>query len=276
MYHIKSVRFIPTIGAGGTGTGALCQVATASPGWVTTSAWKKAKRIHTQMQSGRGGAPGSGLPDGLSKATWSDFKVYLDLVHYGARATFNVPEDSYGGDANITNSEWIYSEFTSPVEGGGDDQFTTHLLGDDSGSAGTRNSAGIVKGFQESRRTVEQDNTDAPIDTANAWMIQIFDDGDTLDEIAQNLLGEGDLPPYDIDDYPGGDDNLEKPMTRQMSTVVTPTPANFYLPTATMSGFNAPCGLIQTTFTTDQASMVYHVVVDVALGSYKGVKALPM
>ena len=277
MYHIKRIRFLPTIGVGSTATGAMCQVATAAPNWVVTQAWKKSKRLHTDMISGRGGAPGSQLPAGLTPATWGDFKVYLSKAHYDARTTVNVPEDSYAVDGSTTNYEWVYSEFTAPDEDTAvaADQFTSHLLGDDSGSAGGFNSVGIVKGYQESRRTVQEDDTDAAIVTSS-WMVNLFDDGDTLGDITDTLRNEGNLPPYDLDDYPGADSNLKNPMTRGMVTTVAHQPGAFYLPAATLSGFDAPCGLLQTTFTCDQASVSYAVIIDVALGDYKGVKALPM
>ena len=104
----------------------------------------------------------------------------------------------------------------------------------------------------------------------------MFDDGDTLDEIAENLLEEGDRAPYDMDAYVGGETNLNKPLTRGMTTVCQPQAGGMYLPTGVIGAFDAPCGLLQTSFTSDQDSVIYHVIIDVALGSYKGIKALPL
>jgi len=278
MYHIKKIRVCVTLPAPYSGTGALVQVGTASPNWVTTQAWKKAKRLHTEMISGRGGAPGAQLPAGITPATWADFKVYLSAEHYTARATFNVPQDMEGGSVSVNNMEWVYSEFTAPDEDTAitADQYTSHLVGNTSGSPGGFNSVGIIEGYQESRRTVEQDDTDAAIVTTS-WMVNLFDDGDTLGDIAGNLRDEGDLPPYDLDDYPGGDTNLNYPMTRGMTTATaTSTPAPRYLSAATLGGFDAPCGLLELGLTADQDAVVYHVIIDVALGDYKGIKALPM
>ena len=277
MYHIRRIRVVSTCPAPPTATGALVQVGTAAPNWVTTQAWKKSKQLHKEMISGRGGAPGSQLPTGVTPATWGDFKVYLSKAHYDARATLNVPEDQTGGDASTTNQEWVYSEFTAPDEDTAvaADQFTSHLIGDDSGSPGGFNSVGIIKGYQESRRTVQEDDTDAAIVTSS-WMVNLFDDGDTLGDIADTLRNEGNLPPYDLDDYPGADSNLDEPLTRDMTTSTSHQVGATYLSPATLGGFDAPCGLLSLSYTSDQASMVYHVIIDVALGDYKGVKALTM
>lgn len=276
MYHIKKVRVACTLPAPNSATGALVQIGTASPNWVTTQAWKKAKRLHTQMISGRGGAPGAQLPAGVTAATWADFKVYLSPDHVSS-GVLNVPEDSEAGTVSTNNSEWVYSEFTAPDEtvAPGSDQYTSHLIGATSGAPGSFTSVGIIDGYQESRRTVEQDDTDAPIVTTS-WMVNLFDDGDTLGDIAGTLRDEGDLPPYDLDDYPGGDTNLDAPMTRALTTTTATVPLSAYLPPATLGGFDAPCGLLELRVTSDQASLVYQVIVDVALGDYKGIKALPM
>jgi len=278
MYHIKRIGVSIALPAPISGTGAVVQVGTASPNWVTTQAWKKAKRLHTEMISGRGGAPGAQLPTGITPATWADFKVYLSAEHYTARATFNVPQDMEAGSVSTNNMEWVYSEFTALDEDTAitADQYTSHLVGNTSGAPGGFNSVGIIEGYQESRRTVEQDLSDSAISTTS-WMVNLFDDGDTLGDIAGTLRDEGDLPPYDLDDYPGGDTNLNYPMTRALKyTTATSAPAAKYFPTVTLGGFDAPCGLLELGVTCDQASCVYVVMIDVALGDYKGIKALPM
>ena len=57
------------------------RVSTAPTSWMTHGAWKAAFKLWMEMRKGHGGAPGSGLPQGVTPATWADFKVYLSNNH---------------------------------------------------------------------------------------------------------------------------------------------------------------------------------------------------
>lgn len=250
-------------------TNGLVSVAAAPTSWMVYAAWKKAFKLWNQMREGHGGAPGSGLPTSVTPATWADFKVYLSTDHRAA--TMPLPVDNGNNAVVTTNADWDYSRFISPDGTTGADEFTAHLLGAHDGAVGAYNSVGIVQGYEESRRTVEQDNTGSEINT-DSWMINLFDDGTTLDEIADDLKEDGDFPPYQFDQYAGAAINMPKPIVQQLKAIVS-SPET---PTVTLGAVQAPCGLLEIELQSDTENDLFDVIIEVAEGDYKGVKALPM
>ena len=267
-YFIKKV----TITSRDTDNG-IISISAAPTSWVVSAAWKKAFTLWNQMRKGHGGAPGSGLPRGVTPATWADFKVYLDPDH--RLGTVAHPMDNVGNTVSTASSEWVYSKYQSPDGSTGSDEFTAHLLGANVGSSGSFSSVGIVEGYEHSRRTVQQDDSGAEIDT-DSWMINLFDDGTTLDEIADDLKADGDLPPYSINRYPGGSLNMPGPIMQQQKVVAQYNAPGGEAPSVTLGAVQAPCGLLEFKLLSDTASDVWEVLVEVAAGDYKGVKALDM
>lgn len=270
--HIKKI----TVTSRDTRSG-LVSVGTAPSSWPVHQGWKMAKKMFDEMRMGHGGAPGSGMPTSITPATWADFKVYLSADHKAG--TNAVPLDN--GNNQVKLGEWVYSKYQSPDGTTGADEYTVHLLGAHVGSAGSRTEVGIVQAYEEARRTVEQDNTGSEINTDSPW-VNLFDDGTTLDEIATDMLNDGDLPPYDINEYPGGATNLPKPLVAGMAALAgnwdgNPPPGAAYgAPSVTIGGFNAPCGLLEIEIQSTEANDVFDVLIEVASGDYKGVKALAM
>ena len=250
---------------------------TAPTSWVTHAAWKAAFKLWMEMRKGHGGAPGSGLPRGVTAATWADFKVYLSDEHRQGTAHWPLPLDSDNTAVDLTNSEWVYSKYQSPEAAVGTaDEFTAHLLGDNNpaGPAGPIHSAGIIQGFEDSRRTVQQDETGDDIEE-DSWMVNLFDDGDTLDAIAEDLANDGDLPPYAMELYTGGTVNMKAPIVQQHKSVVQEGPA-LSAPTATLGNVLAPCGLLQMDIMSNLENDVWDILIEIQEGPNKGVKALPM
>lgn len=250
-------------------TNGLVSVAAAPTSWMVYAAWKKAFRLWNQMREGHGGAPGSGLPTGVTPAKWADFKVYLSTDHRAA--TMPLPLDNGNNAVVVTNADWDYSRFISPDGTAGADEFTAHLLGPNDGAVGSFNSVGIVQGYEESRRTVQQDETSSEINT-DSWMVNLFDDGTTLDEIADDLKEDGDFPPYQFNQYSGAATNMPKPIVQQLKAIVS-SPET---PTVTLGAVQAPCGLLEIELQSDTENDLFDVIIEVAEGDYKGVKALPM
>ncbi|MBA7672364.1 hypothetical protein ES703_80540 [subsurface metagenome] len=248
-YYVKKM----TVTSRDTPTG-LVSVGAAPNSWVVEQAWKKAKNLWKAMREGHGGAPGSGLPEGITAPTWADFKVFLSNDH--RTATEPLPLDNGNNAARTTDSEWEHATLVSPDGTTSGDQFHLHLLGATvTAGAGNLTSAGIVQGYQESRRTIQRDRTGDEIDP-DSWMINLFDDGTTLDEVVVLIEAEGNLPPYDQSEYPGCDANMPKPMV--------------------LSGFEAPLGLLEIEIQSSVPNDVYDVLIELAPGRYKGVKALPL
>ena len=237
-----------------------------------------AKKMWDEMRLAHGGAPGSGLPTTITPATWADFKVYLSEDHKSTGGSR--PLDNGNNQVNV--GEWIYSKFQSPDGTTSADEYECWLLGAHNSAAGSRVGVGIVQAYEESRRTVQQDDTGDEVDTDSPW-INLFDDGTTLDEIAADMMNDGDLPPYDIDAYPGGGTNLPKPMVTGLAALAAtsnnglPSPDTaFAAPSVVIGGFNAPCGLLEIEIQSTEATDVYDVLIELAPGEYKGIKALEM
>ncbi len=275
--HIKKI----TISSRNTVNGAAT-ASTAPTSWVTHGAHKLAFKLWMEMRKGHGGAPGSGLPTSVTPATWADFKVYLSDNHRVALPDqLPVPLDMAGNPVLETNSEWVYSKYQSPDNAGGvaPDEFTVHLLGADDGAAPNIVSAGIIQGYEDSRRTVEQDKTDDGMNT-DTWMIKLFDDGETLDEIADDLRADGDLPPYELTRYPGGAANMSFPVIQQQKLIVQHGAGNATsggtAPSVTLGNIVAPCGLLRLDLLSDVESDTFDILIEIQEGSAKGVKALPM
>ena len=251
----------------------LVSVGAAPTSWIVSAAWKKAFKLWNSMREGHGGAPGSGLPTGVSPATWADFKVYLSDDH--RTATMPLPLDNGNNAVSTADSEWVYSKFVSPDGTTGADEYTAHLLGPMIGSAGAFTSAGIVFGYASSRRSVQIDDSGDMIDT-DSWMINLFDDGTTLDEVADDLKNDGDEPPYDRNNYTGGGANMPKPLVQQQKSLVQSAAGSTNAPSITLGAVQAPCGLIEIETQSGVASDVFDVLIELAEGDYKGVKALDM
>ena len=96
-------------------------------------------------------------------------------------------------------------------------------------------------------------------------MVNVFDYGTTIDEVIDNLEAHNDIPPYDVDEYPGSDGNMPKPIITQDTTLVDGR--------AVMGGFNAMCGLLEFEAKSPIANDTFSVLVELAPGKYRGIHA---
>lgn len=250
------------------------QVATAPCSWPIYQGWKMAKKLYDEMREGHGGAPGSGMPSSITPAKWADFKVFLSDDHRTS-PTVTLPVDAAGNQVSTLNAEWNRSTFFSPDATAGSDAFETHLVGPHVGVAGALTSVGIVQAYAESRRTVQTDDSGDEIDIDSPW-VNLFDDGTTLDSIAQGMLIEGDLPPYSRDAYTGGATNMPSTVVQGLVAIVPYTTPGGSSPSVVMGGFNAPCGLLELQTQSNSDGNIMSVLIEVAQGTYKGVKAPSM
>jgi len=252
-YHVKKITIVSS---NTPNSGNRVSVSTAADSWVTRGAWKRAFQVWQNMNK-----DASSNLSGNIAGTWADFKVYLS--NDMKSATLPLPLDN-GSNAAILN-EWVYSDLITPDGTTSADAFDIGLLGDHVGAAGSRTYVGLVKSFGESRATVNNDDPTVPGEASDDPLANVFDYGTTLDEVVDNLEFDNDRPPYDVANYPGDDGNMPKPIVIQDTTMVDGK--------ATMSGFNAVCGLLEFEIKSAIPEDVFSVLIELAPGNYRGIKA---
>ncbi len=252
-YHVKKITIVssdtPNLGN-------RVSVSSAPSSWVARSAWERAYQVWMRMNK----EASSNLAGNIT-ATWADFKVYLSETM--RTSTLPLPLDN-GSVAGLMD-EWAYTQLVSPDGTATNDNFFLHLLGDHVGAAGSRTSVGLIKSYGESRATVNAGDPNVPGDASDDPLVNVFDYGTTIDDVVERMEFDNDFPPYDIDSYPGDDLNMSKPLVNQDTTIVDGR--------ATMGSFSALCGLLEFEITSPLPSDVYSVLVELAPGSYRGIKA---
>jgi hypothetical protein len=93
----------------------------------------------------------------------------------------------------------------------------------------------------------------------------MFDDGTVHDEVITITFAEGDEPPYQIEQYPGDETNMSKPIVVQDGTLSDGR--------LTLGGFSAMCGMLEIESKSPVANDVFSVLVEMASGPYRGIKA---
>ncbi len=265
---------------------------TVGNSWIVHNAWKKAFGAWRAQQRDIL----KHLP--TSQGKWADFKIYLDDEHEDGTTL-----EPYAGDnAVYITGEWEHSKLVFDDDGT-EREFKMHMIGS-SNLADTNNESGIglIQEYQNSRAFPNADPAlpSAASDTVYAKMIGYAPD-ELTDIMVDNMENDNDLPPYDPDEYPGGDTNADAAVPVRLAAV-SGTQA-----VMTSPGFIAPCGLIKVytselslTNTTESATdlgdvggtgvaspgplSVYqsgtasqsYVIVTVAPGPYRGVLAAPM
>lgn len=225
-------------------------------GWSSRNAWKRGFKTWQKMNSE---AMHANLPS--VQGTWADFKVYMSTgMKTGVKAE---PMDNGG---NIYSAgEWTYSKFVSPDGTTSADEFGIWMLGGHNGSAGAWNDVALIKSYAESRATVQDGSPFVPSTLSDDPLVNVFDYGTTVDEVLDNIEGDNDQAPYNLFTYPGENGNGGKPNVVQDTTLVDGR--------AVMGGFEALLGLIEFEIKSPVASDVYSVLVELASGPYRGIKA---
>ncbi len=254
-YHVKKIT---VVSKNTPNFGNRISVSGISSSWVAAQAWKRGFEVWNKMDK-----EASENLSGNIRGTWSDFKVYLS--NDMRSGTVLEPLDN-GGNAYLPG-EWVYTRLVSPDGTTSSDAFYLHMLGDHQGSAGSWSAISLIKSYGQSRATVQAADPNIPGVASDDPIVNVFDYGTTVDEVVNLMEGDNDSPPYDLYDYPGqgGNDNGPKPAVFQDTTLVDGR--------AVMGGFDAMCGLLELETTSTVESDVFSVLVELAPGSYRGIKA---
>ena len=267
-YHVKRITLVSKNTPNVTFTegnvqvhGGRVTVGVLPDSWTVRNAWTRGFKTWNQMNK-----IASDQISGDISGTWADFKVFLTV---DSRAAFNagnflIPKDNGGNDVDL--GEWRMSQLISPDGTTSADPFELHMLGQHTSSgAGNYLSVGLVKSYAESRATVQSADPSVPNEASDDPLVNVFDHGTVIDEVMDNLESQNDYPPYQQDIYPGETGNMPKPLVVQQTCLAEGR--------ATMGSFDAICGLVEFETTSPIPNDVYSVLVELAPGKYRGIKA---
>lgn len=183
--------------------------------WVMENAYTKTRALWNEMND-----QVLDTEPGI-QGRYHDFKILMDAGMAAATiqdsnnlaGTILTPVDELGnytaGDFNgaVTPiADWNYSQLTIPNDPapGTTSEYSIHAVGAD-----TPTSKGMIAGYELSRSRPAAVEPSVP--GAQGWMTELFDVGDQLDELRDNIEDENDRAPYPVAPsvsndafYPGG------------------------------------------------------------------------
>ena len=255
-YHVKRATVHSTT------ADAFVKFATIPDTWVSKAAWKRGKDAWTKMRK----------TAEVPSARWADYKVYLN-------SDMKTDPDrplAVDTDANsVQIGEWEYSDYYSPDGTAGFDAFTAHMMGAHSGGAGIRDSIGLIESYGDTRRVsspttvVDSEGDDDPL-------VNLFDAGTHIDELAADKVQDNSFPPYawlnqaisDIGEhFIGASSNMPAPQVVAETQLTTTTGLGV------VGGMVVPLGLLEIETRSAQDGDVIEVLVELEAGSYQGVKS---
>lgn len=212
---------------------------TAPDNWITKNSIKKAFHNWQKMNK-------LVLDTNPSmKATWHDFKVYLNAEHRSnaIQQLRAIPDFDYGP---YPEGEWVYSKlvFAGATDSSDGTEMNMHILGDHYTTVGhgafnlnSGTSVGLIEAYRESRSVPNMNQPNTPGPQLNPWAA-LHDMGEVSADLSDNVAHDGDNAPYYHLNYSGGVVNPEPynaaEIRIQSSEVVNMT-----------NGFVAPCGLLK-------------------------------
>jgi hypothetical protein len=253
---------------------AWVRVATLPDSWSVKNAHRRGFKIFQRMNNEAMALTGDITPK------YHDFKIAMHSGHSGAWANNLLPCGSETDGSNVvTCDEWIQSKFCSNDPAMPDptisDIFTAHMLGGGTAGAGAPDvhaTVGLLRSYASSRVLPNATDPLLPSDVSTDPLTNLFDSGDSHDDVIANLDADNDVAPYDASQHWGegsADDTL---VQVQCATGAGSSSV------ARAGGFCAPMGLLQiitqeTPATGDSSIGSIEVNIQVAPGPYHGVYA---
>lgn len=255
----------------------LAEVSTLPQSWTCSNAWVKSFKLWQESQDQVLDVEGRDI---LGK--YADFKIYYDSTHKAAGVAGNLRPYGFAIAAGGATYKWDPSTYQVPNDpvGGTTTEYTIHGIG-----PSTANSLGMISGYAASRARPQQNDPNV-VDhlTAEDWMLNLFDVGENLTEIREDIEDDNDAPPYllgapgsQLEYYPGG--TLQAPTHESFLQDILATRAGTSLAMDSTGPFTAPCGLIRldtSTVVGGQDPTFVTMFVELSPGPYKGILARPM
>ncbi len=259
-YYVASIEF-------SNGTEAYAQINTLPDTWQTKLAWERGFKNWSKMN--RLAAAGDNI-----YPKYHDFKTQMinGASLMGPKSADHTAAVSYGPD------EWVTSKYVTEDPGTSDpqtvDTFVTHMLGPHVAGGGAPDnwtSIGLIRSLNDTWRqspAAGEPELDGDMDTDPLG--NLFDAGDTHDDIRLNLDQDNDLTPYDANVLVGSSS------VHEVHLAATGRTSSGSGAIAHLGGFCVPLGLIEvdvTDFADGGSIGAVELVLELTPGSYHGVYA---
>ncbi len=264
---------------------AVIDIRTVPKTWIVDNATTKMYQLWQKQRR-------QSLEEGVvSRAKWSDFKVYLDAQHAalddGEGSANLIPHNGMAPGVVETyqpgaNSIWRYSEIVFPDPTGAlpanGHEAKMHVVGDNANPAGqvvnTTGNVSIVRAYQQSRNKLQSPDPAVPAGYDDSFYALMTSHDDMSEDIIEETSFSNDEPPYNQDNYPFSNTNVVMPALEARlypnnygNTVTNPVTS------ASTGPFVAPLGLIKIEAPVISALNGVVVELDLMLGSSKGIMA---
>ena len=186
------------------------------------------------------------------KPKWQDFKIYLNETP--ANEITPTSGHMFGGSDPFDVGEWrhsklVWEELDSSVVPPTIQKHETdmHILGGDFPGATGFESVGLIKQYAKSRAKPQSPDPalfSQPQDNIYTRSEEAIDE--RAMEIVENMAGDNDQPPYEIDAYPGGASNGYEPVLYAFGANSSTAKRKL-----TLNGFSVPNGLLEIQFNKD-------------------------
>lgn len=235
--------------------------------WPVKKAWQLGFRNYLEMNARalQNTAPGQAS----AASRYNDFRIFLNDAHRNDTTDRPRFTDVEGG--LIIQDEYKYTRMVS-IDGGTNDEFQLHMMGEHNGSPSSYTSVSLLEAYEETLRQPDLTSEEPDFDTG-VWA-NLYDVGGEIDDVIDNLVSDYDNPPFSRLVFPGMKDgstnNSKAPWAIREVHIEASNNS------AMVGGFPVPCGLICVETDNSANNNVIGLIIELAPGSYKGVKAEPM
>lgn len=205
--------------------------------WIASNAWHKVYANWKRQQD-------EAIAESTSQsavAKYRDFKIHANADHVTAGFGANLIPVDLDGNPYLTG-EWDSSQIVVPNYGapGVNYEPLLHMVGADLPGAG--GSISMINAYQNSRSVPQSpDPSVPPLVTSNVnYLNMMFDVGDNIEDVMDNVILKNDDLPYDQDEYPGSSNNAPT-LERVHRTTMIP---GFGTTSRQLPGTTVPCGLL--------------------------------